>query len=81
MPGEIEAVYMAKKMNAIKNALTLADVQGDTLSGNNQLSYYDGLLKIVDAGAPVNGNRNNFVQHTLYEVIRQIQLSLTVLIY
>ena len=56
MPGEIEAVYMAKKMNAIKNALTLADVQGDTLSGNNQLSYYDGLLKIVDAGAPVNGN-------------------------
>ena len=56
MPGEIEAVYMAKKMNAIKNALTLADVQGDTLSGNNQLSYYNGLLKIVDAGAPVNGN-------------------------
>ena len=56
MPAEIEAVYMAKKMNAIQNALTIADVQGDVLSASNQLQYYDGLLKIVDAGAPVDGN-------------------------
>ena len=56
MPMEIEAVYMEKKMNGIKNALTIADVQGDLLSGNNQLSYYDGLLVKVDAGAPVDGN-------------------------
>ena len=56
IPGEIEAVYMAKKMNAIQNALTLADVQGDLLSGNNQLAYYDGLLVKVDAGAAVDGN-------------------------
>lgn len=56
IPGEIEAVYMAKKMNAMQNALTLADVQGDLTSGNNQLSYYDGLLVKVDAGAAVNGN-------------------------
>jgi len=56
VPMEIEAVYMAKKMNAMKNALTIADFQGDTLSGTNNLSYYDGLLKIVDAGAAVDGN-------------------------
>jgi len=56
MPGEIEAVYMAKKMNAMANQLTISDFQGDTLSGTNNLSYYDGILKIVDAGAPVNGN-------------------------
>jgi hypothetical protein len=56
MPAEIEAVYMAKKMNALQNALTVADFQGDTASGTNNLSYYDGLLKIVDAGAAVNGN-------------------------
>lgn len=56
MPFEIEEVYMAKKMNAMANALTLADFQGDTLSANNQLKYYDGLLKIVDAGAAVDGN-------------------------
>jgi hypothetical protein len=56
MPMEIEAVYMAKKMNAMANQLTISDFQGDTLSGVNNLSYYDGILKIVDAGAPVNGN-------------------------
>ena len=56
MPMEIEAVYMAKKMNAMANQLTISDFQGDTLSGVNNLSYYDGILKIVDSGAPVNGN-------------------------
>jgi hypothetical protein len=56
MPMEIEAVYMAKKMNAMQNQLTISDFQGDTLSGVNNLSYYDGILKIVDAGAAVNGN-------------------------
>ena len=56
MPAEIEAVYMEKKMNALANALTVADFQGDTASGTNNLSYYDGLLKIVDAGAAVDGN-------------------------
>ena len=56
MPAEIEAVYMEKKMNALANALTISDFQGDTLSGTNNLSYYDGLLKIVDAGAAVDGN-------------------------
>ena len=56
MPSEIEAVYMEKKMNALANQLTISDFRGDTLSGVNNLSYYDGLLKIVDAGAPVDGN-------------------------
>ena len=56
MPMEIEAVYMAKKMNAMANQLTISDFQGDTLSGTNNLSYYDGILKIVDAGAAVDGN-------------------------
>ena len=56
LPMEIEAVYMAKKMNAMANALTLSDVQGDTASATNNLSYYDGLLKIVDAGAAIDGN-------------------------
>jgi len=56
MPSEIEAVYMEKKMNAMANQLTISDFRGDTLSATNNLSYYDGLLKIVDAGAPVDGN-------------------------
>ena len=56
MPSEIEAVYMEKKMNAMGNQLTISDFRGDTASAVNNLSYYDGLLKIVDAGAAVDGN-------------------------
>jgi hypothetical protein len=57
IPSPIESVYMAKKMNAMHNQLAISDFQGDTLSGTNNLSYYDGLLKIVDAeGSVVDGN-------------------------
>ena len=57
MPMEIEAVYMEKKMNAMKNQLAQSDFQGDLLSGVNNLSFYDGLLVQVDAdGTVVDGN-------------------------
>jgi hypothetical protein len=57
IPGAIEAVWMEKKMNAVQNQLTISDFQGDTLSATNNLSYYDGLLKLVDAdGTVVDGN-------------------------
>ena len=57
IPAPIESVYMEKKMNSIQNQLAISDFQGDTLSGTNNLSYYDGLLKIVDgAGTAVDGN-------------------------
>jgi hypothetical protein len=57
IPGDIERVWMEKKMNAMANQLTISDVQGDLLSATNNLSYYDGLLVIVDAdGTVVDGN-------------------------
>tara|TARA_R100001463_G_C3538534_1_gene222213 strand:+ start:157 stop:1101 length:945 start_codon:yes stop_codon:yes gene_type:complete len=57
MPAEIEAVYMAKKMNALKNQLAISDFQGDTTSATNNLSYYNGLLVQLDADATVvDGN-------------------------
>jgi len=57
MPAEIEAVYMAKKMNALKNQLAISDFQGSLVSGVNNLSYYDGLLVQLDADATVvDGN-------------------------
>jgi len=57
MPMEIEAVYMEKKMNALKNQLAISDFQGDLLSATNNLSFYDGLLVQVDAdGTVVDGN-------------------------
>lgn len=51
-----EAQYMEKKMNALKNQLAISDFQGDTGSGTNNLSYYDGFVKIVDAASAIDGN-------------------------
>jgi len=57
LPMEIEAIYMEKKMNALKNQLAISDFQGDLLSGVNNLSFYDGLLVQVDAdGTVIDGN-------------------------
>ena len=56
LPEEVARIWTADKLNAIRNALDVADWQGDTTSGTNNLSYYDGLLKIIDAGSPVDGN-------------------------
>ncbi len=57
LPAPVESVYMDKKINTMQNQLAKSDFAGDTLSGTNNLSYYDGLLKIVDAdGTVVTGN-------------------------
>ena len=57
VPGEIERLWLDTKMNKLKNQLAISDFQGDTGSGTNNLSYYDGLLKLVDAdGTVLDGN-------------------------
>ena len=57
LPMEIEAVYMEKKMNALKNQLAISDFQGDLLSPTNNLQFYNGLLVQVDAdGTVIDGN-------------------------
>ena len=57
IPQPIEGVWMDKKINAIQNQLAISDWQGDTASGTNNLSYYDGALKIIDADVTtIDGN-------------------------
>jgi len=56
LPTPIEQVWVEDKLNTISNALDVADWQGDTLSGTNNLSYYDGFLKIIDAASYTDGN-------------------------
>ena len=56
LPVPIEQIWSEDKMNSIRNALDVADWQGDLASGTNNLSYYDGLLLIIDAGAAIDGN-------------------------
>lgn len=73
LPGDVERVWMEDKMNSIKNALALADIQGDTASGTNNLSYYDGLLKLVDADGTVNSYNNGETDITAANVISIFQ--------
>ena len=64
VPGEIESLYVLDKMNTLSNVLEVADWQGDTSSGTANLQKYDGLIKLIDAGSPVNGNPNGITVAT-----------------
>jgi len=56
LPAEVDAAFMQQKMEGIKKQLEVSDWAGDTGSGTNNLSYYDGWVKQIDAGSPVDGN-------------------------
>ena len=56
LPGEIEAIWLADKAAKLERALEVADWQGDTTSGVPATEQYDGFLKLIDAGSPVDGN-------------------------
>ena len=59
-PAAWEAAWTNRKNERIANQLETALWQGDTASGNMNLNKFDGLIKLVDAGSPVDGNVNSF---------------------
>jgi len=59
LPSEIADIYMADKMVKYKQALAVADWQGDAVSGTGNNAFYDGWIKLIDAGSPVDGNTGN----------------------
>ena len=56
LPEEVKAAYIQQKIEGIKKQIEVSDWTGDSLSGTNNLSYYDGWAKQIDAGSPVDGN-------------------------
>lgn len=56
MPGAIEEVYIAEKMALIAEQLEVSDWQSDSSLTSGNLSFYDGWIKLIDAGSPVDGN-------------------------
>lgn len=57
LPEMFAQSWTEKKMNAVANAIAVADMQGDTLSGTANLNKYDGALKLIDAdGTTIDGN-------------------------
>ncbi|NRB64036.1 MAG: hypothetical protein HRU40_13600 [Saprospiraceae bacterium] len=57
IPQIVAEAWTNRKLNAVANAIAIADFQGDTASGTANLNKYDGLLKLVDAdGTVIDGN-------------------------
>jgi len=56
LPEEIAKIYFEQKRVLMAQELDTSDWQGDTLSAVNNLSFYDGWIKWIDAGSAVAGN-------------------------
>jgi hypothetical protein len=54
------AAYLDKKNARIAAQLETAIWQGDTASGDGNLNKFDGLIKLIDAGSPVDANVSGF---------------------
>ena len=59
--ADFERAYLDKKTAIIAKQLEVAIWQGDTNSGNANLNKFDGLMKLIDAGSPVDANVSGFV--------------------
>ena len=58
--AEFQKAFLDKKNTKIASQLETAIWQGDTGSGTNNLAYFDGLSKLIDAGSPVNANVSGY---------------------
>lgn len=61
--------YYAEKQAKISAQLELSDWQGDTASLSANWNKYDGWIKFIDAGSPVNGNTGSVTSVTTSNII------------
>lgn len=59
--SEFQTKFTEQKNKMIAKQLEVAIWQGDTDSTNPNLSNFDGLIKLIDAGSPVNANVSGYV--------------------
>lgn len=59
--ADFQTKFTEQKNLLIAKQLEVAVWQGDTTSGNPNLSPFDGLMKLINAGSPVNANVSGFV--------------------
>jgi len=69
MPDEFAKIYFDEKMAKMKQAIEIADWQGDITSGAANYNKYDGLIKNIDAGSPIDGNTSNATSVTTSNII------------
>ena len=58
--AEFQKAYLDKKNARIASQIGVALWQGDTSSGTANLNKFDGLIKLIDAGSPVDANVSGF---------------------
>lgn len=58
--AEFQSAFLAKKNARIAAQLETAIWQGDTVSGTANLNKFDGLIKLIGAGSPVDANVSGF---------------------
>lgn len=58
--ADFEAAYLSRKNERIATQLETAIWQGDTTSSDINLKRFDGLIKLIDAGSPVDANASAF---------------------
>jgi hypothetical protein len=59
--ADFQTKFAEQKNKMIARQLEIALWQGDTTSGSENLKRFDGLIKLIDAGSPVNANVSGFV--------------------
>jgi hypothetical protein len=59
--AEFQTKFTAQKNKMIAKQLEVGLWQGDTDSASENLKRFDGLIKIIDAGSPVNANVSGYV--------------------
>lgn len=68
-PATFAAFYYNEKQAKLNNQLEISDWQGDLTSLAANYNKYDGIIKLVDAGSPVDGNTDNQTTLTLSNVV------------
>lgn len=58
--AQFESAYLNRKNEKIAKQLEIALWQGDTGSADMNLNKFDGLIKLIDAGSPVDANVNGY---------------------
>jgi len=72
-PATWAAFYYAEKQAKLNNQLELSDWQGDTTSLAANWNKYDGWIKYIDAGSPVDGNTDNQTSVTLSNIVAAVR--------
>lgn len=58
--SEFEKAYLNRKNEIIAKQLEVALWQGDTSSSDENLKKFDGLIKLIDAGSPIDANVSGY---------------------